>query len=67
MNIEKLQWQRTDEKDCPCDNCSRRASWVIRYDVLEHSYWKHSCSEHRESGKFVCYAGNGYCEIKEIV
>ncbi len=82
MKIEKVQWERVDESDYKfppeysneakyfgepiCNDCNRRASWVLRYDVLEHSFWHHACSDHKATGQFIQFAGKE-CTIIEAV
>jgi hypothetical protein len=65
MKIEKVQWERS-EIDSMCDDCNRRATWVLNYDILEYSFWRHACSDHKETGQFLCYAGKE-CLIIEAV
>lgn len=82
MKIEKIQWERVDESDYkfppeysntaeyfgePMCDCGKRAKWVLYYDILEHSFWRHACNDHKDTGQFLCYAGKGHCAIKEIV
>lgn len=69
MRIEKIQWERIEEYKFPEPMCScgNKARWILRYDVLEHSLQEYACSDHRDTGQFVCYAGKGYCDVKEIV